>query len=181
MLALCIAAHAFSAPTMSVTHMARSSPVQMKAVEMPSRRAAVLSAASLLMVPLAAQAAPEDYVGGCMFCPTHFATRALSHRPVLCLFDTTYAHPGGRAAAVREANRREGTIETWQHAQQAGDLGGAAGGEVRLVRRRRRAPLGLAPARSPAGRIRMRHGRISFWVYILGFAVHSHVPFTCRM
>ena len=86
MLALCIAAHAFSAPTIPVTHMARSSPVQMKAMEMPSRRAAVLSAASLLMVPLAAQAAPEDYVGGCMFCPTPFATRASSHRPVLCLF-----------------------------------------------------------------------------------------------
>jgi hypothetical protein len=34
------------------------------APEMPSRRAAVLSAASLLAVPLAARAKPEDYVGG---------------------------------------------------------------------------------------------------------------------
>jgi len=32
--------------------------------EMPSRRAAMLSAASLLVVPLAAQAKPEDYAGG---------------------------------------------------------------------------------------------------------------------
>ena len=39
-------------------------PVQMMA-EMPSRRAALLSGASLLAVPFAVQAKPEDYVGGC--------------------------------------------------------------------------------------------------------------------
>lgn len=41
----------------------RSSPVEMVA-ELPSRRATMLSAASLLVLPLAAQAKPEDYVGG---------------------------------------------------------------------------------------------------------------------
>lgn len=55
---------AFSAPTVHVAQQpaVRSSPVQM--AEMPSRRAALLSAAALV-VPLAAQAKPEDYVGGC--------------------------------------------------------------------------------------------------------------------
>merc|ERR1719198_2217863 len=65
MLSLFVGANAFSAPTVHVAQpVVRSSPVQMMAEEMPSRRAAMLSAASLLALPLAAQAKPEDYVGG---------------------------------------------------------------------------------------------------------------------
>ena len=64
MLSLFSAAQAFTSPT--VMHVApqpvRSSPPQM--MEMPSRRAALLSAAALA-VPFAANANPEDYVGGC--------------------------------------------------------------------------------------------------------------------
>ena len=72
MLALSFAAQAFSAPTVHVVQpVARSSPLQMTA-EMPSRRAAVLSAASLLAVPFAAQAKPEDYAGGCARPPRLF-------------------------------------------------------------------------------------------------------------
>jgi len=64
MLALSFAAQAFSSPSVHVTQpVVSSSPVQMMA-EMPSRRATMLSAASLLALPLAAQAKPEDYVGG---------------------------------------------------------------------------------------------------------------------
>ena len=62
-------AQGFTAPTAYVVQPVRSSPVQMMAPEMPSRRAAILSAASLLAVPFAAQAKPEDYVGGCEFSP----------------------------------------------------------------------------------------------------------------
>ena len=73
MLALCLAAQAFSSPTVHVAQpVVRSSPVQMMATEMPSRRAAVLSAASLLALPFAAEAKPEDYAGGCTFAPRHF-------------------------------------------------------------------------------------------------------------
>lgn len=58
-----LAVQAFSAPTVHVAQpVVRSSPVQM--MEMPSRRATLLTAASLLAVPLAAQAKPEDYAGG---------------------------------------------------------------------------------------------------------------------
>ena len=61
MLALFSQPQAFSAPTVHVAQQAavRSSPVQM--MEMPSRRAALLSAAALV-VPFAANAKPEDYV-----------------------------------------------------------------------------------------------------------------------
>ena len=64
MLSLCFASQAFSAPTVHLTQpvVVRSTPVQM--MDMPSRRAALLSAASLL-VPMAASAKPEDYFGGC--------------------------------------------------------------------------------------------------------------------
>ena len=67
MLALNLATQSFSAPTVYAAPqpVVRSTPVQM--VEMPSRRAALLSAVSVLAVPLAAQAKPEDYVGGCEF------------------------------------------------------------------------------------------------------------------
>lgn len=53
----------------AVQPVVRSSPVQMMAPEMSSRRAALLSAASLLAMPLAAQAKPEDYYGGCACSP----------------------------------------------------------------------------------------------------------------
>jgi hypothetical protein len=46
------------------TYAARVATLGTGGSSMPSRRAAVLSAASLLAVPLAAQAKPEDYVGG---------------------------------------------------------------------------------------------------------------------
>ena len=65
MLTLALAVQAFTAPTLMPQQqqaVVRSSMPQM--MEMPSRRAAVLSAASLLVVPLAAQAKPEDYAGG---------------------------------------------------------------------------------------------------------------------
>ena len=72
MLSLCLAAHAFNAPTVHVAQpVVRSTPVQMMA-DMPSRRAALLSGASLLAVPFAVQAKPEDYVGGCAFAPRLF-------------------------------------------------------------------------------------------------------------
>ena len=68
MLALCVAGGlAFSAPTVQVKTppvVARASPMHMMAGETSSRRA-ILSAASLLAIPFAAQAKPEDYVGGC--------------------------------------------------------------------------------------------------------------------
>mmetsp|Transcript_20768 Transcript_20768/g.35554 ORF Transcript_20768/g.35554 Transcript_20768/m.35554 type:complete len:128 (+) Transcript_20768:52-435(+) len=66
MLALCLSANAFSAPTVQVKTppvVARASPMHMMAGETSSRRA-ILSAASLLAIPFAAQAKPEDYVGG---------------------------------------------------------------------------------------------------------------------
>ena len=67
MLALYLAAHAFTVPTVPLSQSAlRTTPVQMMAADMPSRRAAMLSAASLLALPIAAaNAAPEDYAGGC--------------------------------------------------------------------------------------------------------------------
>ena len=66
MLALSLAAHAFNAPLVPVAQPIRvSAPVQMMAAEPQSRRSALLSAASLLAFPLAAQAKPEDYFGGC--------------------------------------------------------------------------------------------------------------------
>ena len=77
MLALCLASQAFSAPTVHVAQpVVRSSPVQMLAPEIPSRRAAVLSAASLLAFPFAAHAKPEDYAGGCELAPRLFHARA---------------------------------------------------------------------------------------------------------
>ena len=67
MLAVSGAALAFSSPSLHVAQPSvRASAVQMTA-EMPSRRAAMFSAASLLAVPFAAQAKPEDYAGGCEF------------------------------------------------------------------------------------------------------------------
>ena len=77
MLALCLAAQAFTAPTAYVAQPAvRASPVQMMASEVPTRRAVMLSAASLLVTaPLAAQAKPEDYAGGCEFAPRYFSAR----------------------------------------------------------------------------------------------------------
>ena len=75
MLALVLSAHAFNSPSVHVAQpVVRSSPVQMMAPELPSRRATLLSAASLLALPLAAQAKPEDYYGGCALGPL-FSTR----------------------------------------------------------------------------------------------------------
>jgi len=63
MLAVSFATQGFVAPTVHVQPVARAN-VQMMAPEMPSRRAALLSAASVLAVPFAVQAKPEDYAGG---------------------------------------------------------------------------------------------------------------------
>jgi hypothetical protein len=74
MLAVSFATQGFVAPTVHVQPVARAN-VQMMAPEMPSRRAALLSAASVLAVPFAAQAKPEDYAGGCAFSPRLFSMR----------------------------------------------------------------------------------------------------------
>ena len=64
MLSLCLASQAFIAPTTLATQpVIRATPVQM--IEMPSRRATLFSAASLLALPFAVEAKPEDYAGGC--------------------------------------------------------------------------------------------------------------------
>ena len=75
MLAVCLATQSFSAPTAQVAQpVIRASayvlPVQM--AETPSRRAMLFSAAAFMAVPLAAQANPEDYVGGCALASRRF-------------------------------------------------------------------------------------------------------------
>ena len=98
MLSLCLAAHAFNAPTVHVAQpVVRSSPMQMMQPEMPSRRAALLSAASLMAVPFAAQAKPEDYAGGCEFAPRLFYARAqFALEPASTLFAVCHVHLAAR-------------------------------------------------------------------------------------
>ena len=86
MLALVLSAHAFNSPSVHVAQpVVRASPVQMMEPELPSRRATLLSAASLLALPLAAQAKPEDYYGGCALGPLFSgATGSPCHPISLC-------------------------------------------------------------------------------------------------
>ena len=98
MLSLFAATQSFSSPTVHVAQpVVRSSPMQMMQPEMPSRRAALLSAASLMAVPFAAQAKPEDYAGGCEFAPRLFYARAqFALEPASTLFAVCHVHLAAR-------------------------------------------------------------------------------------